>query len=353
MYKIKNIIQNINFFVVSDKHLVYKQNDNIIFKNKILEKEVKDDIILTGDNIFYNKGNGFIARKLINNNKAHFDNYAILNIKPMYLQKGIIIDINDNQLYLFDKFNFNKEKINIIDYNWGIIFLSQEYILINDINKISSYHIPTAHPLWQFDLSQLAPPKFYSALFEKEDYKVEKIIGILDDKVWVALNNYTLIALDIHTGKLVYQLSEIPGFDYAFGNIIPAPKSMKIDKKRNLLYGLAWEYYWEIDPQTGKIQMWDLHDYILSLKLRNDLILNYVKIDDVIYFASRPVSPHESQIAGFDVNTKKIVWQHKFTPGKNGKIPMINDVKGSEKLLAVLDMEHNLYVFEREEMQNT
>ncbi len=344
MYKIKNIIQDIDYFVVSDKHLVYKQNDNITYKNKILEKEVKDDIILTGDNIFYNKGNDFVARKLINNNKAYFDNYAILNAKPMYWQNGIIIDINDNQLYLFDKFNFIKEKINIIDYNWGIIFLGQEYIFINDINKISSYHIPTAHPLWQFDLSQLGTFQDYHN--EQQSYKVEKILGIHNERLYVALNGSMLLELDIATGKITHKWHHLPEKYKEYPDDDFSARLFDLDKAHNALVCLSGRRYDSIDLQTKEYNSVyigeELKKYdIVSIRHQGDFTNEHISaiahLKNDTWF--------QDGIVMFNRKTNKIDFFYKdetFTTGT--ATPKLAGNK-----LYQLDLDGNLYIFEKEE----
>ncbi len=342
MFTLFNKIENIVYYTINEKYLILKDNHlNFIFNNQIVAQNIADDLILTNDKVFYNDLEEFNIYDLKNNSSIYYNAFSILNTKPMSNKIGVIIRNEDEQLFLFDKIKLEKTKLNIEDYNWGLIFCSDEHLFIQDNSSIKSYSIKQNKPIWHFDLTQLGTP-------QKEPYKVLKIIGVLDKKLWVALNNYTLIALDINTGDLIHRLSEIKDFDYPFGSIIPAPESMKIDHSRNILYALAWEYYWEINPQTGEIQMWNLFDYFQSLKLRNDLILNYVKIGNMIYFAGRNDDcNYESQLAGFNVNTKKIEWQYKFLPNENGSIPQINNLKGNEKMLGALDRNNTLHIFEK------
>ncbi len=356
MYKQNRIIKEVKKYCINKMNdFVYWSNNKIFFNEKKIIEDKISNINLYNKTLIYNVNFQYVFYYNLITKK----NYKLKEVDgfSQFVNDNLILIVKNSDDYLKQYISLfdlqNKQKKWTIETYFGNGIIQDNHLYATCIKKrickIDLNH--PEQPLWQFELSQLAPPKIYSyirGLSDKEDFKVEKIIGILENKVWVALNNYTLIALDVKTGKLMFQLSEIPGFDYNYGNIIPAPKSMKIDKERNLLYGLAWEYYWEIDPKTGEIQMWNLYDYFVKLKLRNDLILYYVKINNILYFASRPGGLYESQIAGFDIITKKIVWQHKFNRENYGHTILINDVKGNDKMLAILDMGRNLYIFEKQ-----
>ena len=337
----KKIEKVIDYEPLHNFAIINGEITNIITNQKIDNIENQRNI--------YNFGNDYIISQdirgntyIIDTNNYSFDNnFKIDGFKYPYFT---FYEINNKSIE--GVYDYNKNVILFTTDEWIGRDIIDNYIFSNYQGTITSRNIKTGDVLWHFDLNQLGTLK-------KEPYKVLKIIGVLDNKVWIALNNYTLIALDINTGELMHRLSEIKNFDYPFGSIIPAPESMKIDKSRNILYALAWEYYWEINPQTGEIQMWNLFDYFQSLKLRNDLILNYVKIGNIIYFASRNDDcNYESQLAGFNVNTKKIEWQYKFLPNENGSIPQINDLKGNEKMLGALDRDNTLHIFEKTENES-
>jgi len=344
MYRLKSKIKDVNYYVLSDKHLFFKQNDDIIYKNKILEKNVGDDIILTGDNIFYNKGeNGFFAYELKNDNKHFFDNYAILNVKPMFLKKGIIIN-NDNQLYLFDKFNFNKEKINVIDYNWGIILFNEEYIFTNDINKISSYHIPTTQPLWQFDLSRLGTFQNYNN--EKQAYKVEKILGVHNEHLYVAINGSVLLELDIATGKITHKWHHLPEKYKEYPDDDFSARLFDLDQANNALVCLSGRRYDSIDLQTKEYNSVyigkELKKYdIVSVRHQGDFTNEHISavahLKNDTWF--------QDGIVMFNRKTNKIDFFYKdetFTTGT--ATPKLAGNK-----LYQLDLDGNLYIFEKEE----
>jgi len=205
------------------------------------------------------------------------------------------------------------------------------FSLVNDAN-------------WQFNLSSLSELAVQDVNNPDNATEVIKLTGVLDNKLWVALNHHTLIALDAQTGELVHQLSAIPELQSAWlPSAIPAPEAMVIDEKRNRLIGFMWEFYWEIDPATGDIELTDLTADLKPLKIRNDMA-SFVLTDTHIYF----VSHNESAIGAFHIEKKVLDWQYTFAKNEQGEIPRIKEIKGNEQIIGAVDAGGNLYVFETE-----
>ncbi|MBO0590854.1 PQQ-like beta-propeller repeat protein [Cellulophaga sp. E16_2] len=180
-------------------------------------------------------------------------------------------------------------------------------------------------------------------VYNKEaGWEVKKFIGVLDNKLWIALNHHTIISLDIATGQLKQQISSIPDFNSEWlPSAIPSPESMIITAENNKLFGFMWEFYWEINPKNGLIEFTDLTNYLKEYNIRNDNP-NYVLVGDIIYF----ISQHVSAIGGFNRKTKKLNWHFKFQANKDGQFPKLKGIKGNEQMLGALDLDGNLYVFE-------
>ena len=45
MYNLVEKIGEVNYYIVSNKYLLYKQSNDIIYQNKVIEKDVDDDEI--------------------------------------------------------------------------------------------------------------------------------------------------------------------------------------------------------------------------------------------------------------------------------------------------------------------
>ena len=320
--------------------LIFFINENVTFYELIDQREV----FRFGEDYYISKdirANAVIVK----------DNKEIVTIGKVNSNSFPYVQIySDENIRKYIIFDYSTQKILFETTAWIGRDIIEDYIFSDYQGLISARKITSEQLLWQYNLTQLNPPVEKQSLNEDQDWKVKKFIGILESKLWIALNNYTLIGLDLQSGKLIHQLSDIPGFEYPYGSIIPEPAAIHVDKKRKILFGLAWEYYWEIDPNTGYVTMYDLYDYFLSLRLRNDLPMHIVFLEEEsrLFFASRfDDLRFDSQLACFDLISKKIIWRYKFEPDDEGRIPQPNNLKGNREKIGVLDKKNTLYIFEK------
>ena len=104
-----------------------------------------------------------------------------------------------------------------------------------------------------------------------------------------------------------------------------------------------WEFYWEINPTNGAIQLYDLTNELSVKKIRSD-IANFVLTDSKIYFASH----FDSKIGVLDRVTKKLTWQYNFQKEEDAEL-RIMELQGNENLLGALSSQGILYIFECEQ----
>lgn len=203
-------------------------------------------------------------------------------------------------------------------------------------DKINCIDCNDGKCLWNFSLQNLGEVK-------DKPFQVKKFICVEINTLWVALNNHTVIALDIETGELKRQLSSISSFQCDWlPSAIPAPEAMQIHKDKGRLIGLMWEFYWEINPVTGEINFHDLTKYFKEQKIRNDKT-EYVLGEKHIYFISR----YESKLGSLNIETKKLDWVHTFEENEKGVVPEILKIKGHDSMLGALDRNNTLHIFER------
>ena len=196
---------------------------------------------------------------------------------------------------------------------------------------------------WQFLLHSILNNPHNDNYDKEADWEIKKLIGVLEGKIWIALNHHTIIALDIATGVLVHQIHTIANFHCSWlPSAIPLPEATQIDEKTHRLIGFMWEFYWEINPTNGVIQFYDLANEFFFKKIRND-ITNFVLTDSKIYF----VSHFDSKIGALDRVTKKLTWEYDFKK-EEGAEPRIMELQGNENLLGALSSQGTLYIFERE-----
>lgn len=304
---------NESFFFYS-KYLCYHTEDNeTVFFDYEENSSFKIDVIFFETNLFENN---FLSSKNIFRN-----------------EDGKWL----SDLYLYQLFPFKELKKIEYFIQGGYHRLNNFILQIFDKNQIILKNLENPNPLWHFNIQNIPN--------QQPDWEVKKIIGVLENKLWVALNHHTIVALDIQTGALLHQLRDISHFQCAWlPSAIPEPEATQIDEKNNKLIGFMWEFYWEINPTNGEIQFWDLSEEFLSQKIRND-ISKFVLTDEKIYFASH----FDSKIASFDIKTKKIEWFYHFEK-ENEKTPRIMEIQGNDQKIGALSSAGTLYIFEKEEI---
>jgi len=337
-----------------DKHILkYVKNNSSEF-DFILERYVsqittfRDSLIIIYDNCDFDeltlsfekrvhKKKSNIELNLFSDSTNHFNEYFIChsgNIKNQ--QAGIYDLLNDSVLFL--KRNF---------FPWK--FIGAE--LFGKTNeKIISYHYLNGDVKWQFDATDLGRYRHNSQSPEKEG-KVEKIIGVYQDLLIVAITNSTILAIDIHTGELKGKWRDLPE-GQSYGKMkrttLVYPFQSFIDQSAGKLIGLIGSYYWEIDLHGDTIYFHDATEEFKKHQVGTHTSGQITPQGDHIMFASEFFSPANERIqkvAAFNRKTKLIDWSFEdLAPTVMPKAPV---VEGNR--MYVLDTGGTLHVFEKEQ----
>ncbi|GIJ92899.1 hypothetical protein CAPN001_21210 [Capnocytophaga stomatis] len=326
---LKKIATNVKSFI-PNYYIFEGSIINILTGQKIKNIGKHNEIMAFGENVITRDING---------------NSNIINIVDGIVDSMFKIDTVAFPYFTFYELN-NLEIEGIFDYTEKkVLFETKDWIgrtILNDCiftENITCRDIRNGNILWHFPLQTLPNNPHDDNYNKTSDWEVKAFIGVLTGKLWVALNHHTIIALDIKTGELVHQIHDIPNFKCAWlPSAIPLSEATQIDKKNNKLVGFMWEFYWEINPTNGEIQLWDLSNDFLAQKIRND-VSKFVLMDKNIYFASY----FDSKIGIFDTETKQIVWNYTFSDGDR-----IMDIQASEHLIGALSAGKTLYIFEKE-----
>ncbi|CAM3290473.1 hypothetical protein [Empedobacter stercoris] len=325
---------NVSKFIMDGLNCYYEKEKNI-FKDG--EPEIKLDHNFYGE--FYINNTNLILQ-------SYYGNFEFkgkkINGYYNYLDEHEVSYINKEDGYLYFETNNEFKKTMI---NQNILCLYKKYFIFDDkfITRLDALQ-ENSNELWQFELQSI-PNNPYDDNYDKQaDWQVKKFIGVLENKLWVALNHHTIIALDIESGALLHQLHDILTFKSEWlPSAIPLSESTVIDEKNNKLIGFMWEFYWEINPQNGEITLLDFTDSFLAQKVRNDL-QDFVLTDTHIYFASH----HDIKVAAFNRQTKQIDWFHEFEDDGNGYQSRISKIDGNDDKLGVLTQGKVLYIFEKD-----
>lgn len=345
MYKLNNRIENSTLMKLCGKFLSYKDKESkrLVFDDIIIDINPLDwyynisyNYLIIQDydwnSIIYDIKNSDIIKKEYNLAiPTHSDKYIVATVDSAF------VILNSENFEIISELNTNETSFKFSYFENDVIFFSKETILY-------SYYIKDGNLLWQYDLSQLKNNPYDDNYERNAGWKIKKIIGVLENKLWIALNHHTIIALDIETGDLVYQIHDIPDFKCEWlPSAIPLSEATVVNEKIGKLIGFMWEFYWEIDPSNGVVQFWDLTDKLLPQEIRNDLS-QYVLTDKYIYFASH----FASKVGALNRKTKEIDWSYTFDKNENGLEPRIMNIQGNDNTLGALSSKGELYIFEKE-----
>lgn len=190
--------------------------------------------------------------------------------------------------------------------------------------------------IWTY---QFSFPKFYNELhLDYEETKLEKFIGIYDNKLWILFSGNRILVLDINTGEELYQfesLNKTLETSFFINNCF-------LDETTGVIKILAYLYYIEIDTKTKKA-------YIKKEFKDFSMVNGSYYGGDIIYFVGNNKSKSISNnITGiFNTKTLEIEWTYELEI--EDKFHFFIDVpQANDKYFGVKDSENTLYLFERE-----
>jgi len=245
-----NKIEFVNYYVANNQHLIIKDKFNsIIFNSILLEENVKDDIILTADSIFYNK-NGINIIELESLSKSIIQSYSILNPNPMNCNIGIVINDNNEKLNVIKKQSLKLSKFNVVNYEWGLIYVTDSNILINNRTSLQVYTLKNKTFILEFD-TVIIDNLSHS---EMATVEILKVIGCFLNKIILGLNNNTIVSLDIITGNILYKWDGVKEDHLGkFNNKLPPTNSFVLDEITGVIFSLFNDSYIEIDLKTNSL----------------------------------------------------------------------------------------------------
>jgi hypothetical protein len=228
-------------------------------------------------------------------------------------------------------YNINSDDILFETSNWIGRDILGEFVFSEYLNEINCRHVEFSTPKWTFDLSQL-PLVFKEN--KEEPSKVEQFIGVYNQKLWVQLNGYRLLSLDMKTGK---QLHLVPNFRKGAGFNF-------LDSDKGVVKMLAGHWYLEFDLK--------MLEYTVEKKIDPDEVFHvhksqYYKDNPKIYFCGRHDTLQFPNCFGiFNTETYQVEW---FKTSENNEL-YFNPPQSNGARLCVLDSENTLRIFEKEEL---
>jgi len=237
-------------------------------------------------------------------------------------------------------------------------YIFDDLLFFEKENKIQTINFLSGQFLWEFSLSSLGKGKDYNT-DEEFDYEVEQFVGIYNNILWVYIERGGFIGLDIQTGELKHRILGIPK-----GNLLGKVDSYVdneefyifyrakfiLDEKKGIIIGLIADRFFEIDLNKEKItpMLYGMWDKMEKMNLKKYGVNGNTSLQgDLLYF----YNDKELQFGILDINTKEIIYVSEpiAVVERDDSFTRLRDLKVSENKVYILDSNHTLHIFEREE----
>ena len=345
---INNVIAYVNEYYINSKGLFNAQSNECLLeisgqqelypfgKEHLISRE-----IVYGDSAIININDLTIV---INNYRIEAQNYPYFSFyevddKP---QEGI--------------YDFEKKKILFEATSWLGRSIIDKYIFRDFKKKIACRKIDSDSILWEFSLASLG--KWKNPYTDEEiDFQVRRLIGIYNNIFWVFLNAEGFIGLDIETGELKYR---IPEYHQAIGKTSTSSydhskgffrSDYLLNSEKGKILGLAVDVFIEIDltQEPPFVTQYGLQEEFekYNIKKANDTAGSYVVQDNLLYF----YLAEQLRFGILDINTKEIIYISEpiAVVERDDCFTQLKDLKVSENKVYILDSNHTLHIFEKEE----
>ena len=334
---INNVIAYVNEYYINSKGLFNTQSNECLLEisgQQELYPFGKDHLIsreiVYGDSAIININDLTIV---INNYRIEAQNYPYFSFyevddKP---QEGI--------------YDFEKKEILFEATSWLGRSIIDKYIFRDFKKKIACRKIDSDSILWEFPLSSLG--KWKNSWDEEKFFEVYKLIGIYNNILWAFIEIGGFIGLDIKTGELKYRISE-----YHMGkeSKLFFRSDYYLDNERGKIFGLA-HIFIEIDLNQDPpfVTQYGLQEEFekYNIKKANDIAEDFVVQDNLLYF----YLADQLRFGVLDINTKEIIYVSEpiAVVERDDCFTQLKDLKVSENKVYILDSNHTLHIFEREE----
>lgn len=187
---------------------------------------------------------------------------------------------------------------------------------------------------------------------------IAKIVGVVDEVLWVISQRGILFGIEINTGELLYHLNydNVESFK-EIGNVSAKYFYSLFDEANKKLIGIYRNQCWEIDltkPTTG-LQVFDLEAINLTYFSHPDFYFrgSYWAAPEGVTFDNDYIYFRDIEVATVGImhrQTKQIEWHTRLNDQEPMVRDVINDIQVPDNKLYVLDSGGTLHIFEKEEV---
>jgi hypothetical protein len=333
------IIKDVTSYQSFNNHIYWIDINGNLHKNdekeKILTTEAHADLFWVNDMLFVRSSvNGSLLLTYPTSIISYKKRITKIEKAIVYYYEGKFMD----KTYGISQLNIDNTITDLYQTKeFRIIKKYDEFVVGINENTLFFNRISNATSLWQFPLSSLDNKIF--AVNEPDE--LNKILGVAHGNLWFSTKGYKLVALDVNTGKVIY---ENEGFGLTFDTLTQNIFSLSsniitIINTKTLLVEESYNYL-EADPSgIGKYQ------HIFSPLLQGKYF-TFIAEKKEDYGGSR-------RVGIFDYTLRKLIWEHEvfsqeeMNMCKNKLVPT-NPLFMSGNKLYIKDFKNNLHIFEKE-----
>ena len=253
-----------------------------------------------------------------------------------------LLDREENLIVLGD---IDRSAISVFSNEYIYVYIYKKDKIYDDVMSIRAFSIQKKEHLWEFSLASFG--KWKNSWDEERFFEVYKLIGIYNNILWAFIEIGGFIGLDIKTGELKYRISE-----YHMGkeSKLFFRSDYYLDNERGKIFGLA-HIFIEIDLNQAPpfVTQYGLQEEFekYNIKKANDIAEDFVVQDNLLYF----YLAEQLRFGVLDINTKEIIYVSEpiAVVERDDCFTELKDLKVSENKVYILDSNHTLHIFEREE----
>ena len=360
MFKLNSKIDNVRDYVIykgkpyyintsheiqcgEKKQMLYKTplSPLVMFNNKFYCSEWNNNYKIFDENLeLVEEGEDKVFLYLSND-------YLETQYSNEYLEDiTAIIDRKENLIVLgeIDKFSISFFQMDIY------IYIYKKNKICDDVMSIRAFSIQEKEHLWEFSLASFG--KYKNSWDEERYFRVYKLIGIHNNIFWAFIELGGFIGLDIETGELKYR---IPEYHQAVEKTITKIKGFYrsdylLDSGKGKILGMAMDVFIEIDlnQELPFATQYGLQEEFEKYNIEGkDTSTQYIVQDDLLYF----YLSDQLRFGVLDINNKKIIYISEpiAVVERDDSFTQLKDLKVSENKVYILDSNHTLHIFEREE----
>ena len=338
-------VPNINSWEIIDNNCYYASGNLV----KVIGKEVSIPIPLPYWGVEFNPS---FFNVFTNRSVNTFFNYQGKVINT-FEERNFYYYFSDSSFIYYDR-ESKRLMYNDLELLRGKMlsfYIFDDLLFFEKENKIQTINFLSGQFLWEFSLASLG--KWKNSWDEERDFEIRHFIGIYNGIIWAFIEIGGFIGLDIETGELKYR---IPEYDEAIGKTICKGKGFfrsdyLLNSEKGKILGLAVDVFIEIDltQEPPFVTQYGLQEEFekYNIKKANDTATDYVVQDDLLYFSLF----NQLRFGILDINTKEIIYISEpiAVVERDDCFTQLKDLKVSENKVYILDSNHTLHIFEREE----